>query len=183
MKKLKVHTYGDQVLREKAKPVKRFDDALKELAEKMIVTMHKEDGIGLAAPQIGKSVAMFVVDISPIKKEAEPIVFVNPEIIETYGTCPYKEGCLSIPGISAEVFRPEKIRIRYQDLEGKVYEGVAEDILARVIQHEYDHLNGVLFVDYLSDEIKTEYGEILNSLEKKNMKNKKPFRLTIPRLS
>ncbi len=185
MKKLKVMTYGNPVLRDTVRPVIKIDDSLRELAVSMIETMHREDGIGLAAPQVGKSISMFVVDISPLQEGFEPMIFINPDILETYGSCPYKEGCLSVPGISAEVIRPEKIRLRYTDLEGKTNEGVADGALARVIQHEYDHLKGVLFVDYLSEEEKAEFTGVLEKLEKKNMKSKKnaPFRLKLPRLS
>lgn len=185
MKKMKVMTYGNPVLREKVRPVIKIDDSIRKLAQSMIETMHKEDGIGLAAPQIGKSISMFVVDISPVQEGAEPMTFINPEILETYGSCPYKEGCLSVPGISAEVVRPEKIKLRYTDLEGKQHEGVADGVLARVIQHEYDHLLGVLFVDYLNEESRKEFDNILKTLEKKNQKSKteKPFILKLTRLS
>ncbi len=185
MKKLKVMTYGNPVLREKARPIYKIDDSLRELAGTMIETMHKEDGIGLAAPQIGKSIAMFVIDISPIQEDAFPMTFINPEILETHGSCPYKEGCLSVPGVSTEVIRPERIKMRYTDLSGKQHEGVADGILARVIQHEFDHLNGVLFVDHISDENRNEFQPVLQSLEKKNLKTKpgKTFKLALARLS
>lgn len=173
MKKLKIITYGHPTLRQKAKPVLRFDKSLKALAEAMIETMHKADGIGLAAPQVGKSMSLFVVDISAIEKGHQPMIFVNPEITETSGSCAYHEGCLSVPGVSSEVIRPEKIKLRYADLDGNFHEGVADGILARVIQHEYDHLQGVLFVDYLNEQALQEYEAVLKKLEKHNQ-DKKP---------
>lgn len=173
MAKLKVVTYGHPSLREKGKPVKKIDGFIRKLAEDMIVTMHKEDGIGLAAPQVGKSLNLFVVDISPIEKNAEPMVFINPKILEAYGESVYKEGCLSLPGVSEEVKRPSKIRLRYTDLEGQTIEGIAEGILARVIQHEYDHLKGILFVDYLAPEILETNRTVLEKLEEKNRSKKK----------
>lgn len=183
MKKLKIITYGHPTLRQKAKPVTRFDESLRELADAMFEAMRKADGIGLAAPQVGKSLAMFVVDISPIEKDHAPMTFVNPEITEYIGSCAYNEGCLSVPGISSEIIRAEKIKLRYTDLAGKVHEGVADGILARVIQHELDHLNGVLFVDYLNEETRKQYEDILHKLEKQNQdKQSLSASLTSPRL-
>jgi peptide deformylase len=176
MAKLKVMTYGNPVLREKAAPVKRIDGFIRKLVQEMIETMHHEDGIGLAAPQVGKLLNLFVIDLSPIEKDAEPMVFINPKITETYGEAVYKEGCLSVPGISTEVTRPDKIKLRYIDIDGKPFEGIAEGLLARVIQHEYDHLRGTLFVDYLSAETKGTYQSILNNLEEKNQTRKKPVK-------
>ena len=167
---LKITTYGNPILRKKVKPVIKIDAGLKKLAQDMIETMHNADGIGLAAPQIGKSISLFVADISPIDEESKPIVFLNIEILEGFGTLPYNEGCLSIPGVMGEVIRPEKIRIRYMDLSGKRHEGMAEGVLARVIQHETDHLNGKLFIDYLSQETLEPFQPLLKELEQKNKK-------------
>lgn len=167
---LKIVTYGNPILRQKAKPVTKFDERLRELADDMIEAMHKADGIGLAAPQIGKSIAMFVVDISPIVEGFQPMVFTNVEILENEGSGPYTEGCLSIPGVSGEVLRPQKIKIRYTDLNGKTVEGVADGVLARVIQHENDHLNGKLFIDYLDESTLEPFKPVLEKLETKNKK-------------
>jgi peptide deformylase len=167
---LKITTYGNPVLRKKVKPVTKIDDGLKKLSENMIETMHHADGIGLAAPQIGKSISLFVADISPVEEEAKPMVFLNIEILEGSGSMPYNEGCLSIPGVMGEVMRPDKIKIRYMDLSGKRHEGMADGVLARVIQHETDHLNGKLFIDYLSEEMLEPFQPVLKELELKNKK-------------
>lgn len=168
MSLLKIVTYGQPILRKVALPVTRFDAALRRLNDDMFETMRNAEGIGLAAPQIGKSMRIFVVDVAPIVEGYPPMTFVNPEILSSSGLGPYNEGCLSIPGISAEVMRPERIELRYTTLEGKTVEGVAEGIMARVIQHELDHLDGKLFIDYLSDEILESFRPILDKLESKN---------------
>ncbi len=167
---LKITTYGNPILRKKVLPVKKIDASIKKLAADMLETMHHADGIGLAAPQIGKSISLFVADVSPIEEGSKPLVFLNIEILDGDGLVPYNEGCLSIPGVMGEVIRPEKIKIRFMDLEGKSHEGTAEGILARVIQHETDHLNGKLFIDYLSDEAMEPFRPILHELELKNKK-------------
>lgn len=167
---LKITTYGNPVLRKKVKPISKVDAGLKKLAENMLETMHKADGIGLAAPQIGKSISIFVADISPIEEGMKPMVFLNIEIIESFGSSPYNEGCLSIPGVVGEVIRPEKIKICYMDLAGKHHEGMADGVLARVIQHETDHLKGKLFIDYLTKETLEPFQSILSELELKNKK-------------
>ena len=167
---LKITTYGNPVLRKKVSPVKKVDATLKKLAGNMLETMRHADGIGLAAPQIGKSISLFVVDTSPIEEGSQPMIFLNIEILENHGSAPYNEGCLSIPGVMGEVMRPDRIKIRYMDLSGKIHEGMADGILARVIQHETDHLNGKLFIDYLSEETLEPFQPILKELELQNKK-------------
>lgn len=167
---LKITTYGNPILRKKVSPVKKIDAALKKLAANMLETMREADGIGLAAPQIGKSISLFVVDTSPIEEGSNPMVFLNIEILEGHGSVPYNEGCLSIPGVMGEVMRPDKIKIKYMDLSGKTHEGMAEGILARVIQHETDHLHGKLFIDYLSEETLEPFQPVLKELALKNKK-------------
>jgi peptide deformylase len=167
---LKIVTYGHPILRQVAQPVIRFDAALRRLSDNMFDTMRHAEGIGLAAPQIGKSIRIFVVDIAPIVDGYPPMTFVNPEILSSSGLGPYNEGCLSIPGISAEVMRPERIELRYTTLEGQTVEGVAEGVMARVIQHELDHLDGKLFIDYLSDETLESFRPVLEKLASKNKK-------------
>ena len=163
---LDVLTVGEEVLRQKTEKIDSFGPELRLLAEAMIETMHEEDGIGLAAPQIGVSKRLFVVHLSG----EEPRVFVNPEIIGTsHELSSYEEGCLSVPGVYAEVTRPKEITLQAQTLEGKSYTLEADGMLARVIQHEYDHLKGVLFVDRL-DEEKRE--RILQIYHRKNRKRK-----------
>jgi peptide deformylase len=168
--KLKIVTYGNPVLRQPTKPITKIDNGIKKLAEQMIQTMHAAEGIGLAAPQIGKSLALFVVDTSAVEEEASPMAFLNIEILESSGSIAYNEGCLSIPGVTAEVDRPDKIKIRYLDLHGKRHEGMAEGILARVIQHETDHLKGKLFIDYLDEKTLQSFQPLLEAMEAKNKK-------------
>ena len=145
-----VRIIGDDVLRKQALPVTEFDELLARIAEGMLETMHIKDGIGLAAPQVGISQRLIVVDISPIEKSAEAMIFVNPEIVGSWGEVVLEEGCLSIPGINEEVTRPEEIGLKYYTLDGKEKTVEYNGWMARVVQHEVDHLNGILFVDYLS---------------------------------
>ncbi len=150
MKVQSIRIYGDPILRRKADPVERFDDELRAIVDDMFGVMLKADGIGLAAPQVGISRRFLIIGMPKDNDEIERLFFANPRIEETAGSAPYDEGCLSVPGIRAEIIRPEWIRVKYQDLDGS--ERVLEDgeLLARVLQHEIDHLNGILFVDRLS---------------------------------
>jgi peptide deformylase len=145
-----IRIYGDPILRRKADPVEHFDDELQAIVDRMFEVMLRADGIGLAAPQVGISRSFLVIGMPKENEEIERLFFANPRIVETAGSSPYDEGCLSVPGIRAEVIRPEWIRVKYQDLDGS--EKVLEDgeLLARVLQHEIDHLNGILFVDRIS---------------------------------
>jgi peptide deformylase len=145
--------YGDPVLRQRAKDIKEGTD-LKQLIEDMYETMHGASGIGLAAPQIGKSLRLFVVDGTVL--EDEPAMqdfkkaFINPQIVdETGDPWEYEEGCLSIPNIREKVARKEKLKIRYFDEDWNPKEEIYDGMKARIIQHEYDHIEGKLFVDYL----------------------------------
>jgi peptide deformylase len=153
--KLKMRHYGSPVLRRKAEPVTVFDDALLDFIEGMIDTLYEQNGVGLAAPQVGVSKRVVIIDISFGEEENEIIALVNPEILSSEGECAMEEGCLSIPKVWEEVTRPERIRVRYQDAEGNVHEDDAEGMLARVVQHEVDHLEGILFVDRLGTVKKT----------------------------
>ncbi len=139
---------GDPVLRQVADEVVDFDDGLKTLAEDMFETMYASDGIGLAAPQVGLSIRMFVMDVR--EPELEPRVVVNPRIIEREGGESGEEGCLSIPGIVGAVERSTRIVIEGLDVEGRPIRIEATDLMARCIQHEIDHVDGVLFIDRLS---------------------------------
>lgn len=150
MSMLKIRIMGDEVLRQVASNVDEFDDNLARLGEEMIQIMHDSDGIGLAAPQVGISKRILVIDISPIDEEAEPLVFVNPVIMEASGECTLEEGCLSIPDVRENVTRPEEIFLKYQTVLGESISKQYTGWMSRVLQHEIDHLNGVLFVDYLS---------------------------------
>ena len=141
---------GDNVLRKTAEEIQVFDDKLKNLSDEMIDIMHDSDGIGLAAPQVGLSMRLLVLDVSPVEKGYPAQAFVNPIILETWGDSILEEGCLSIPGIREEVNRPEEILLKYQTVEGEEKTEKYDGWMARVLQHETDHLEGVLFVDHLS---------------------------------
>ena len=141
----------DPILRKRAEPVERVDDTIRQLMDDMLETMYDAPGIGLAAPQIGISKRIIVMDCSDDEVEAEPIGMINPEILTSGDdTCTMEEGCLSIPGHRGDVTRPASIEVRYLDRDGAVQERAFDGLLAICIQHEIDHLNGVLFIDYLS---------------------------------
>ena len=144
-------TLPDPVLRKKAAPIERVDDELRKLMDDMLATMYDAPGIGLAATQVGILRRLFVMD--PAKDEAPktPIFMVNPEILHRSDELRvHDEGCLSIPDFTAEIERPAKIRVAFLDREGKTQEREFEGIWSTLVQHEIDHLNGVLFIDYLS---------------------------------
>ena len=141
---------GDNVLRQKATEIQMFDEKLTNLSKEMIDLMHNSEGIGLAAPQVGLLIRLLVTDVSPVDKGVSEMAFVNPVILETWGESTLEEGCLSIPGIREEVERPEEILIKYQTIDGEEKIEKFSGWMARVLQHEVDHLEGVLFVDYLS---------------------------------
>lgn len=151
---LPVTVYGDPILRKGTPDIDKNYKGLDELVSNMFETMHNADGVGLAAPQIGLSLRVFIVDASPLGDEEESLkdfkkVFINPHIIEISGDEEaMEEGCLSIPGIREEVNRKNKIRIKYFDQGWIEHDEVYEGFVARILQHEYDHLDGILFVDY-----------------------------------
>lgn len=145
---LNVLHFPNPRLRLKAKPVETVDDTINTLAKDMLDTMYAEGGIGLAATQVDVQKRVIVIDLS--EHRDDPMCLINPEIIELEGTEQMQEGCLSVPGYYDLVERAEKIRFRYLDLEGQAVEAKAEGLLAVCIQHEIDHLNGKLFIDYLS---------------------------------
>ncbi len=141
----------DKRLRLVSEPVKRIDAGVRKLVEDMFETMYDAPGIGLAAIQVGIAKRVVTMDLSKKEDEAKPLVFINPEITwSSEETSVYEEGCLSIPEYYEEVERPASVRVRYLDLDGKLREDEATGLYATCIQHEIDHLNGVLFVDYLS---------------------------------
>ena len=146
----KVRVYGDPALRENTEVVTDFDENLRDLVDNMIETMFEDNGVGLAAPQIGISKKIAVIDLSFGEEIGNVMTLINPEILETEGKCSIEEGCLSVPGIYEGVLRPENVRVRYQDINGNELEKDIDGLLSRVIQHESDHLEGVLFVDRLS---------------------------------
>jgi peptide deformylase len=154
---LPVYAYGHPVLREIAKPIAADDPLIKSILENMWETMYNAKGVGLAAPQVGMSIRVFVVDTLQLKKGKEKAtpgikkVFINAQKIEETGTkWSYEEGCLSIPDINGEVDRPSNIRIKYMDENFVEHEEEFDGFEARVIQHEYDHIEGILFIDYLN---------------------------------
>lgn len=141
--------HPDELLRESSDTITDIDDEIKALAEDMIATMHAAHGIGLAGAQVGVLKRLFVTHVSRDK----PRVFINPTIIETsLEQDEYEEGCLSIPAIYADVTRPESVRVQAWNERGRPFTVTVDGLLARAVQHELDHLNGVLFIDYLSDE-------------------------------
>ena len=142
--------YGDPILEKPSSTVTKFDAELAELAEDMFATMYAAQGIGLAAPQIGKSIRLAVVDVTGGKNPEAKIVLVNPEIIHGEGEKREEEGCLSIPGFRGYVVRPHFVTIKAQDAKGESFEIRGEDLLARAFCHEIDHLNGILFLQHLS---------------------------------
>ena len=147
----RILTIPNSILRKQAKPVERVDDALRKLMDDMLATMYDAPGIGLAAPQIGISRRLIVMDPAKDDAPSTPLVMVNPDIIERSDEMRlHEEGCLSIPDFTAEVERPAKTRVSYVDREGKQQEMQLEGIWSTLVQHEIDHLNGVLFIDYLS---------------------------------
>lgn len=148
---LPILIYPDPVLRKVARPVTAADaDTIRTLVPSMFATMYKAPGIGLAANQIGSLLRVMVVDVSP-EDERDPLVLINPELVEkSVETATQQEGCLSIPDQYADVTRPARVKFRYQDLQGAKQEIEAEGLLSACLQHELDHLNGVMFVDYLS---------------------------------
>ena len=142
--------YGDPVLEKPGASIKKFDAELQELAEDMFASMYAAQGVGLAAPQIGMSIRLAVVDVSNGKNPEAKIVLVNPEIIHAEGEVREEEGCLSIPGFRGYVVRPQFVTVRAQNAKGETFEIRGENLLARAFCHEIDHLNGVLFLQHLS---------------------------------
>jgi peptide deformylase len=149
---LPIYLFGQSVLRKKARPVKGVDADLVKFAGDMVETMGKASGIGLAATQVGDLRRVITIDLSAIEetKDQPPTAMINPEILFEEGEFTMEEGCLSLPGLREEVKRPERIRLRYRDINFLEHEIIAEGTLSRVVQHEIDHLDGVLFVDHLS---------------------------------
>jgi peptide deformylase len=147
---LRIRKYGDPVLETKAEPVTEFNGELRRLAEDMFETMYAHKGIGLAAPQVGVSRRLAIIDPSAGEDEQAKLILVNPEILVKEGVQIGEEGCLSIPGFREDVKRAYRVRVRAQDLEGNFFETEGEELLARAMQHEIDHLDGILFLQHLS---------------------------------
>jgi peptide deformylase len=144
-------TLPDPKLRLISKPIERVDEGLRRLIDDMLETMYEAPGVGLAAIQLGEPIRLLVADAAPKDAPREPLALVNPEVVwSSDERRVYEEGCLSIPEYYEEIERPSSVRVRYVDGDGKAQEILAEGLLATVLQHEIDHLNGVLFIDYLS---------------------------------
>ncbi len=151
MSKRKIVIEPDPILRKKSKTLEKVDDELRNLLDDMLETMYSAPGIGLAAVQVGILKRLIVIDISKEKDKKNPLFFINPEIVtKSKTTSIYEEGCLSLPGHFAEIERPAECHVKYIDYNGKKKEIKASGLLSTCIQHEVDHLNGVLFIDYLS---------------------------------
>jgi peptide deformylase len=167
---LRIYNCFHPILREKAQKVETFDQELKEFTDNMLATMYNADGIGLAANQVGDRRAIYTVDINTgneDKSKYTPIVMINPTIISFDDEITtYQEGCLSIPKYYEDVDRPAAVQVQYTDIDMKLHTLEADDILARVIQHEYDHLKGILFFDRISQIKKTLGKKKLNKIKR-----------------
>lgn len=151
---LEVHLLGDRVLRQTTKRVSKVDDSLRQLIRQMLQTMYSQDGVGLAAPQVGVHKQVIVVDVHHDEPATPPLILINPVIQGLAGDpCDLEEGCLSIPNVFMNVTRPELVQVSYKDEQGRPQEGIFNGFVSRVIQHEIDHLNGVLFVDRIGDRV------------------------------
>ncbi|TAF54933.1 MAG: peptide deformylase [Oscillatoriales cyanobacterium] len=151
---LEMHYLGDRVLRQPAKRISRIDDSLRELITQMLQTMYTQDGIGLAAPQVGINKQLLVVDCAYDEPHVPPLVMINPKIISSSREIAVgQEGCLSIPNVFLDVKRPAMIEVSYKDEHGRPQKRKFEGLPARVIQHEMDHLNGVMFVDRVEGDL------------------------------
>lgn len=179
--RLRILQYGSPVLRVKGRPVEEIDDRIRQLAADMIETMRAANGVGLAAQQIGEALQLTVVDVSQVEdrpstlrlngqnvdpKIASPLVLVNPEIVLGTETSFGVEGCLSFPEITGEIERAETVRARAQTLDGAIVELEATGLLARALQHEVDHLNGILFIDRMNSAAKVSLASRLKRMQK-----------------
>jgi len=186
--KLFVRQYGDPILRAKGKRVDKIDNRLRELAQNMIETMHAANGVGLAAQQVGEALQVTVLDISQVEdrpstmklngqdidpKSAMPIVLINPEITLNEETETGTEGCLSFPEINGEIERAKAVVTRAETADGKRIEIEATGLLARAIQHEVDHLNGILFIDRMSSAAKAALSSRLKRLQKQTKRGER----------
>ncbi|MBU0675692.1 MAG: peptide deformylase [Proteobacteria bacterium] len=167
----KIITFPDPILRKEAKPVTVFDEALKVLATDMAETMYKAPGVGLAAPQIGVSQQIIVYDLAPEGEKGQCTALINPNIVEGQGKAIDEEGCLSVREFSANVERFEWVRVEAATLDGKPLNFEAEGYHARVLQHEIDHLHGVLFIDHLSSLKRTLYKKKLKKILMEDKEN------------
>ena len=186
--RLSILQYGDLILRAKGKHIEKIDNRIRELAQNMIETMHAANGVGLAAPQVGESLQLTVLDVSQVEdrpstmelngentdpQSAMPLVLINPEIDLGSETEMGTEGCLSFPEITGEIERAKSVTVRARNLDGEAIEIEATGFLARAIQHEVDHLNGILFIDRMSSAAKTSLSSKLKRLQKETQRGAK----------
>ncbi|MDJ0678214.1 MAG: peptide deformylase [Calothrix sp. MO_167.B42] len=151
---LQLHYLGDRVLRQNAKRISKIDPEIRQLVREMLQTMYSNDGIGLAAPQVGVHKQLIVVDVEPDNPANPPLILINPTIKKfSQEMCQAQEGCLSIPGVYMDVTRPQFVEVSYKDENGRPQTIKAGDLLGRCIQHEMDHLNGVVFVDRVENSL------------------------------
>jgi peptide deformylase len=180
---LEIVTYGHPALRSKGKKITEITDKVRQLAENMIETMRDADGLGLAAQQVGIPVQLTVLDVPPLKKrpsamwingskvdftELMPLVLLNPEVEKSGDIVEEPEGCLSFPGLQADILRPFRVKVKADLLDGGKIEFEAEGLLARAVQHEHDHLHGILFIDRMSAEDKKELADELAAFAREN---------------
>lgn len=170
MRTLPIYTYGFEVLRKKTKRIAKIDAKMIELIGSMFNTMHRAHGIGLAAPQIGLDLAVTVIDISRTEENKkikhQPITLINPRIVDYHGEAVMEEGCLSIPHVRGEITRPSTVYIQYNDVDMNEQNIELKGFIARVAQHEIDHLNGILFIDHLSKDERKKHKPDLDLIRK-----------------
>ncbi len=147
---LEICTFPNPVLKQKSRPIQKIDPKILQLVQDMAETMYSAPGVGLAAPQVGHSLRLAVIDVTPADGPKDLLVLINPEIVAAEGECTWDEGCLSVPDCNEEVKRSKKVVVRYQNLQGENAEITGEELLAIALQHEIDHLEGILFIDRLS---------------------------------
>ena len=192
--KLRIFQYGSPILRAKGEPVREIDDKIRQLAQDMIDTMHAAHGVGLAAQQIGAALQLTVLDVSQVEdrpstlrlngrdadpKAASPLVLVNPEITLGAEMSLGVEGCLSFPEVTGDIERAETVRVRAQALDGSSIELEATGLLARAIQHEVDHLNGILFIDRMNSAAKVALASRLKRMQKETEKDLRKNRIAL----
>jgi peptide deformylase len=185
--RLLVRQYGDPILRAKGKRIEKLDDHIRELAANMIETMHAANGVGLAAQQVGEALQLTVLDVSEVEdrpstmrlngeevdpKMAMPLILLNPQVTLGKKTSPGTEGCLSFPEITGEIERSESVVARAETLEGKPIEVEATGLLARALQHEVDHLNGILFIDRMNSATKVTLASRLKRMHKETQRGR-----------
>jgi peptide deformylase len=169
---LPINTYSDPVLTLKAKPLRGVDASIEALIAEMFDTMYKAPGIGLAAPQVGHSIRLLVVDVSTIEEYADfkPMVVINPRIVAVRGRNSMEEGCLSLPGVAGDVVRPSALTLRYRDEKFEEQTADFSGMMARVLQHEIDHLDGTLFVDRMDKRDRRKIQKELDAIAAGQMK-------------